>query len=88
LHKSERSRPRELFRQSRAFSFQPVLLSDYRPVVLLFSSGALGQAINAVTGTRIDRAMRLHDPSARFQEVSPVQFLGARNLNIFLFERG
>ena len=33
----------------------------------------------------IDRAMRLHDPSARFQEISPVQFLGTRNLNVFLF---
>jgi len=29
--------------------------------------------------------MRLHDPSARFQEISPVQFLGTRNLNVFLF---
>ena len=36
-----------------AFSLQPVLPSDWRPVVLLFESGTLGQAINAVTGTRL-----------------------------------
>ena len=36
-----------------AFSLQPVLPSVWRPVVLLFSSGTLGQAINAVTGTRL-----------------------------------
>ena len=34
-----------------AFSFQPVLPSDCRPVLLLFRN--LGQAINAVTGTRL-----------------------------------
>jgi hypothetical protein len=37
----------------RAFSFQPVLLSDWRPVILLFESGTLGQALDAVTGTRL-----------------------------------
>ena len=36
-----------------AFSLQPVLPSVYRPVVLLLQSGTLGQAINAVTGTRL-----------------------------------
>ena len=36
-----------------AFSFQPVLPSDWRPVVRLFPSRTLGQAINAVTGTRL-----------------------------------
>ena len=36
-----------------AFSFQPVLLSVWRSVVLLSESGNLGQAINAVTGTRL-----------------------------------
>ena len=36
-----------------AFSFQPVLPSDWRPVVRLFPSRTLGQAINAVTETRL-----------------------------------
>ena len=36
-----------------ASSFQPVLLSVWRPVVLLFESGPLGQALDAVTGTRL-----------------------------------
>jgi hypothetical protein len=36
-----------------AFSYQPALPSDYRPLVLLFSQWNLGQAINAVTGTRL-----------------------------------
>ena len=36
-----------------AFSFQPVLPPVFRPVVLLLESGTLGQAINAVTGTRL-----------------------------------
>ena len=35
-----------------AFSYQPVLPSDWRPVVLLVGWN-LGQAINAVTGTRL-----------------------------------
>ena len=37
-----------------AFSFQPVLPSDWRPVVRLFPSRTLGQAINAVTETRLE----------------------------------
>ena len=36
-----------------AFSLQPVLPSDWRPVVRLFPSRTLGQAINAVTETRL-----------------------------------
>ena len=36
-----------------AFSVQPVLPSVCRPVVLLFRAENLGQAINAVTGTRL-----------------------------------
>ena len=36
-----------------AFSFQPVLPSDWRPVVRLFPSRTLGQATNAVTETRL-----------------------------------
>jgi hypothetical protein len=38
---------------SWASSIQPVLPSDYRPVVLLFCEWNVGQAINAVTGTRL-----------------------------------
>jgi hypothetical protein len=36
-----------------AFSVQPVLLSVWRPVILLSRELNLGQAINAVTGTRL-----------------------------------
>ncbi len=36
-----------------AFSVQPALLSDWRPVVLLLREWNLGQAINAVAGTRL-----------------------------------
>src|SRR6476620_3266100 len=36
-----------------AFSVQPVLPSVWRPVVRLFLEWNLGQAINAVTGTRL-----------------------------------
>src|SRR5579872_53379 len=36
-----------------AFSFQPVLLSVWRPVILLSRESNLGQAIDAVTGTRL-----------------------------------
>ena len=35
------------------FLFQPVLPSDYRPVVRLLIEWNPGQAINAVTGTRL-----------------------------------
>src|SRR5690242_6369192 len=36
-----------------AFSVQPVLPSVWRPVILLSRESNLGQAINAVTGTRL-----------------------------------
>ena len=47
-----------------AFSFQPVLLSDWRPVVLLLTESNLGQAINAVTGTRL---FGFHEKAGRSQ---------------------
>jgi len=36
-----------------AFSVQPVLPSDYRPAVPFFEEWNLGQALYAVTGTRL-----------------------------------
>jgi hypothetical protein len=36
-----------------AFSVQPVLPSDYRPAVPFFEEWNLGQALDAVTGTRL-----------------------------------